>query len=79
MIDKEKSNEPLIDSLRLRAALLLACIELTGGEDMHEAWELAEQFYDAAPELLAKLEEGTDDLPKPGKVLFFPSEAMNKN
>jgi len=75
----KETDDALIDSLRLRAALLLACIELTGSEDMLDAWELAEEFYDAAPGLLAKLEEDFDGVPQPGQVLYFPSSKSPEN
>lgn len=76
-----RSDDALDDSLRLRVALLLACMELTGGEDLLEAWDLAEEFYDAAPELLEKLnEQGLSNLPAgPGQFLEFLSKQAENN
>lgn len=74
MADKETENseEALIDTVRLRSALLLACIELADG-DLMEAWDLAEQYYDLAPNLTKMLEEnGLTNLPGgPAQILPF--------
>lgn len=76
MIDREVMEHAMIDSTRLRAALLLACTELTGGDPI-EAWGLAEEFYDAAPSLLNALLD-PDKLPcGPAKVLPFPAKTSD--
>lgn len=78
-IDREVVETCMLDTMRLRAALMLACTEICGGDPL-EAWGLAEQFYDAAPELIAILTEtGTDNLPcGPAKIIPFPA-APQKN
>lgn len=65
-------EDALVDSLRLRSALLLACIELTDGDPI-AAWELAEDFYDMAPNLVEHLnEQGIKNLPgAPAEILQF--------
>lgn len=65
----------MVDSTRLRTALMIACIELTGG-DLLEAMDLAEHFYDEAPKLLTQLtEEGISNLPAgPAQILDFPKK-----
>lgn len=69
--EREFMENALVDSVRLRAALLLACTELTEGDPI-EAWGLAEEFYDQAPKLL-KVLEGDTKLPcGPAQVLPFP-------
>ncbi len=71
-IEREFMENALVDSMRLRAALLLACTELTEGDPI-EAWGLAEEFYDQAPKLL-KVLEGDTKLPcGPAQILPFPS------
>lgn len=63
------------DTVRLRAALMIACTELTGGDPL-AALELSEEFYDMAPELLGILTaEGLENLPAgPAKILPFPAK-----
>lgn len=74
MADKETeiSEEALTDTVRLRSTLLLACIELADG-DLMEAWDLAEQYYDFAPNLTTMLKEkGIENLPGgPAQILTF--------
>lgn len=67
----ELMGNAMVDTVRLRAALMIACTELTGDPLM--AIELAEEFYDMAPELLGILtEEGVENLPAgPAKILPF--------
>lgn len=64
----------MLDTTRLRAALLLACIELTG--DPMDAFDLAEHFYDLAPDLIEHLtEDGLSNLPGgPAKIVQFPNK-----
>lgn len=52
------TQEALVDTFRLRTALYLACLKLSGG-DMDAACETAEYLYDHAPELLEKMNEAT--------------------
>lgn len=74
MFDRESVENAMLDSVRLRAALLLACTELTGGDPI-EAWGLAEEFYDQAPKLLKLLDRDQEKLPcGPAKVLPFPTQ-----
>lgn len=63
----------MVDSTRLRTALMIACLELTGGDPL-EAMDLAEHFYDEAPKLLSLLtEQGVSNLPAgPAQILDFP-------
>jgi hypothetical protein len=78
MIDREAVENAMIDSVRLRAALLLACTELTGGDPL-EGWGLCEQFYDAAPALLDSLSGDLSRLPcGPAKILNFPTKTTNE-
>lgn len=72
MISREVVENAMIDSVRLRAALLLACTELTDGDPI-EAWGLAEDFYDQAPKLLKVLEADTKLPCGPAQVLPFPT------
>ncbi|MBN9394287.1 MAG: hypothetical protein J0H83_03515 [Candidatus Melainabacteria bacterium] len=74
MISRDVVENAMIDTTRLRAALLLACTELTGGDPI-EAWGLAETFYDEAPKLLAVLSaETVEKMPGgPAKVVPFPA------
>lgn len=71
-IDREVVEKLMVDTSRLRGALMLACLELTGGDFM-AAMDLAEDLYDAAPQLLDHLTEtGIENLPcGPAKVLPF--------
>lgn len=71
-IDREAVENLMVDTSRLRAALMLACLELTEG-DFIAAMDLAEDLYDAAPRLLDELTQtGLDNLPcGPAKVLPF--------
>lgn len=75
--DSERNfmENAIVDSSRLRVALLMACTELTGGDPM-AAMELSEQFYDEAPNVLKALSEsGLDNLPGgPAKLLDFPQK-----
>lgn len=78
MIDRQAVENLMVDTTRLRAALMIACLEITEGDPI-AAMDLAEDFYDAAPQLLAGLNEtGIDNLPAaPAKILPFqkkPSE-----
>lgn len=74
-IDREVVENLMVDTSRLRAALMLACLELTQG-DFIAAMDLSEDLYDAAPQLLESLTEaGLDNLPcGPAKVLPFPKK-----
>lgn len=78
-IDREVMEHAMIDSMRLRAALLLACTELCNGDPL-EAWGLAEDFYDQAPQLIAVLtESGQGNLPcGPAQVIQFPTKQDEK-
>lgn len=73
--ESEFMENAMVDTVRLRAALMIACTELTGDPLM--AVELAEEFYDMAPELLEILtEECVENLPAgPAKILNFPPKA----
>lgn len=74
MIDREFVENALIDTARLRAALLLACTELADGDPL-EGWGIAEQLYDAAPALLDMLKGDESRLPcASAKILKFPSK-----
>ncbi|MFM9458731.1 hypothetical protein, partial [Streptomyces europaeiscabiei] len=55
-IDREAVENAMLDTMRLRAALLMACTELCNGDPL-EGWGLAEEFYDQAPALIANLTE----------------------
>jgi|688.fasta_scaffold189985_1 hypothetical protein len=74
-IDREAVENAMLDTMRLRAALLLACTELCNGDPL-EGWGLAEEFYDQAPALIANLTEtGQKQLPcGPAQVLQFPTK-----
>lgn len=74
-IDREVVENCMLDTMRLRAALLLACTEICGGDPL-EAWGLAEEFYDQAPQLINILTEGgKDNLPcGPAQILPFPTK-----
>lgn len=75
-----ETQEALVDTFRLRTALYMACLQLSGG-DMDAACETAEHLYDHAPELLEKMNEAAPsaDLKQPespdqgtlGKLLKF--------
>lgn len=72
MIDREVVENAMIDTVRLRAALLIACTELADGDPL-EGWGIAEQLYDAAPALLDMFKGDESRLPcAPAKVLKFP-------
>lgn len=75
-IDRQVVENLMVDTSRLRAALMIACLEITEGDPI-AAMDLAEDFYDAAPELLAGLTEtGLDNLPgAPAKVLPFQKKS----
>jgi hypothetical protein len=75
-IDREAVENAMLDTMRLRAALLMACTELCNGDPL-EGWGLAEEFYDQAPALIANLTEtGQKQLPcGPAQVLQFPSKS----
>lgn len=75
MISRDVVEYAMIDTMRLRAALLLACTELTGGDPI-EAWGLAESFYDDAPKLLEVLGSDTaEKLPgRPAQIVQFPNK-----
>ncbi|PZM77183.1 MAG: hypothetical protein DKT66_28500 [Candidatus Melainabacteria bacterium] len=77
-IDREVVENMMVDTTRLRAALMLACLELTQG-DLIAAIDLSEELYDTAPKLLEGLNEtGLDNLPcGPAKVLPFPKKTSN--
>lgn len=77
-IDREVVENMMVDTTRLRAALMLACLELTDGDFM-AAMDLSEDLYDAAPQLLEGLNEtGLQNLPGgPAKVLPFPKKPSN--
>jgi len=75
MFSREDVEYAMLDTMRLRAALLLACTELTDGDPI-EAWGLAETFYDEAPKLLEVLgAEAAEKLSgKPAQILPFPAK-----
>ena len=75
MFSREAVEHVMLDTMRLRAALLLACTELTDGDPI-EAWGLAETFYDEAPKLLEVLgAEAAEKLSgKPAQILPFPAK-----
>ena len=79
MIDREAVENAILDTMRLRAALLLACTELCNGDPL-EGWGLAEEFYDQAPALIATLTDtGKTQLPcGPAQVLQFPTKPDSK-
>lgn len=74
-IDREVVENAMLDTVRLRAALMLACTELCGGDPL-EGWGLAEEFYDLAPSLIEGLTgAGLQSLPaKPADILQFPNK-----
>lgn len=73
-IDRAVVENAMLDTMRLRAALLLACTELTDGDPL-EGWLLAEEFYDEAPKLIALLAEPEQKLPAaPATVIPFPTK-----
>ncbi len=67
-----ESEDMLVDPTRLRAALYLACIHMTGG-DLLAAMEAAAEFYEATPDLLQHAEKATvrDARNQTGTVLPF--------
>ncbi|HEY9757680.1 MAG TPA: hypothetical protein V6C97_21100 [Oculatellaceae cyanobacterium] len=73
-LKKSKSafmENAMVDSTRLRAALMMACTALADGDPM-EGLALAEEFYDEAPKLLKIMTEGgIDNLPG-GPALVVP-------
>jgi hypothetical protein len=73
--ERQLMGNAMVDSTRLRAALMIACTALTEGDPI-EALELAEYFYDEAPELLKTLTaDGIENLPGgPAQVLSFPNK-----
>lgn len=75
MFSREDVEYAMLDTMRLRAALLLACTELTGGDPI-EAWGLAETFYDEAPKLLEVLgAETAERMPgRPAQIVPFPAK-----
>ena len=74
-IDRAVVENLMVDTSRLRAALMLACLELTEG-DLVAAMDLAEDMYDAAPQLLDSLTDtGIGNLPGgPAQVIQFPDK-----
>lgn len=72
--ESEFMENAMVDTVRLRAALMIACTELTG--DPIEAIELAELLYDQAPLLIETLtEEGIENLPAgPARIVQFPTK-----
>ncbi len=78
MISRDVVEYAMIDTMRLRAALLLACTELTGGDPI-EAWGLAENFYDDAPKFLEVLGADTaEKLPgRPAQIVPFPNKLQS--
>lgn len=75
MFSREAVEHAMLDTMRLRAALLLACTELTNGDPI-EAWGLAETFYDEAPKLLEVLGvETAEKMPGgPAHIVPFPAK-----
>lgn len=75
MFSREDVEYAMLDTMRLRAALLLACTELTDGDPI-EAWGLAETFYDEAPKLLEVLgAETAEKMPgRPAHIVPFPAK-----
>jgi hypothetical protein len=73
--DRQVMENAMVDSTRLRAALMIACTALADGDPI-EALELAEYFYDEAPELLKILTaDGIEKLPGgPAQVISFPNK-----
>lgn len=72
---REMTGDPMVDPLRLRAALMIACVELAGGDPIL-GQVLAEEFYDEAPQLLKILTaDGLKNLPAgPAQVVPFPTK-----
>jgi hypothetical protein len=77
-IDREVVENAMLDTVRLRAALMLACTELCGGDPL-EGWGLAEEFYDLAPRFIEGLTGGAlQNLPaKPADILQFPNKTQS--
>lgn len=74
-IDRDFMENALVDTMRLRAALLMACTELCCGDPL-EGWGLAEEFYDMAPKLIDSMMETGAKLPcGPAQVLQFPNKS----
>lgn len=71
--DRDFMQNAMVDTVRLRAALLMCCTQLADGDPI-EALELAEMFYDEAPNLIKALTvQGLANLPAgPAQVLSFP-------
>lgn len=62
-IDRAAVENLMVDTSRLRAALMLACLELTEGDPI-AAMDLSEDLYDAAPQLLEVISAAAlDSLP----------------
>jgi len=80
MISRESVENCMLDTMRLRAALMIACLEMTDG-DLEEAWDLAEHYYDLAPTLIEGLtEEGLSNLPGgPAQILPFQKKPKTDN
>ena len=72
--ERQFMENAMVDTTRLRAALMIACTELAG--DPLQGLLLAEHFYDEAPQLLKELtSEGFDNLPgAPALVVPFPKK-----
>ncbi len=73
--ERQFMENAMVDSTRLRAALMIACTELAEGDPI-EGHMLAEQLYDEAPKLLKELTgAGLANLPGgPAQVLPFPNK-----
>ncbi|MBA3991960.1 MAG: hypothetical protein C0469_00440 [Cyanobacteria bacterium DS2.3.42] len=71
-IDREAVENLMVDTSRLRAALMLACLELAEGDPI-VAMDLSEDLYDAAPQFLEVVTEAAfESFPGgPAKVLPF--------
>jgi hypothetical protein len=77
-IDRVAVENLMVDTSRLRAALMLACLELTEGDPI-AAMDLSEDLYDAAPQLLEVISEAAlESFPGgPAKVLPFQKKPSN--
>lgn len=74
--DRDIMQNAMVDTVRLRAALIIACTELADGDPI-EAMELAEMFYDEAPNLIKVLTaQGIENLPAgPAQIVPFPNRS----
>ena len=78
--ERQFMENAMVDTVRLRAALMIACTELSGGDPI-EALELSEFFYDQAPELIKVLtSDGLKNLPAgPAQVVQFPAMSRERS